>query len=124
MATDSTTQPDPMKVYKAEAECQHGMHAASCAHCRHPENWLLSRTKKGPLIDVLRQMIADGRMGKEIELWDPGLKRSEFYSLKKLTALTGVAIVGGFVIYKTAKHGPALGLRLIKAVVSKVAKKR
>lgn len=126
MTTESPNKPDPMKIYEAAAECwhAHGIHAASCADCRHPDNWFLSRTKNGPLADVVRQLIADGHLSDEVELYDPGLKRSEFFSFKKLVALTGIAIVGGFVAYKTAKHGQTLGLRLIKAVVDKVTKKK
>ena len=124
MTPEGAKRPDPKKVFNAETECQHGMSAASCAHCRNPENWLLSRTKKGTLKEVIKQMIADGRLSDDIELWDPGLKKSKHYSLKKFAALAGVAIVGGFVMYKTVRHGPVLGLRLIKAVADKVAKKK
>ena len=124
MTHDGAKGPDPKKVFDAETECQHGMSAASCAHCRHPDNWLLSRTKKGTLAEVIEQMIVDGRLSADVELWDPGLKKAKHYPFKKLAALAGVAIVGGFVMYKTVRHGPLLGLRIIKAAVDKVAKKK
>lgn len=88
--------------FDALTKCKHGLAATSCWLCKGKE-WENTPTVSG---ETIGQIIDDfAKLGKidRIELKERINKKTRNKRIKKITALAGIAIVGGLVVYEGGK---------------------